>query len=249
MADTIRVAACNLQAGIGTTKGYWHYLLTGWKYFLPHHSKPVEEAAAFLREQRIDLVALSEVEGGSKRSKGVDQAALLADRTPLEHHVFFPTLVTGSRINQGNAVCSRFPVRRVQNHALSGSGEPRYVGEAEVEINGHTIHVFATHLSLERKVRRPQIEDLVDIINACDHPSILAGDFNISEAAELDLISEGHLQQVDAVPTFPSWSPKKHLDHLFVSDDFRVIDGYSFDDFLFSDHLPFVAELEVPEAS
>ena len=29
MAEQFRVATCNLQTGIGTTRGYWHYLLTG----------------------------------------------------------------------------------------------------------------------------------------------------------------------------------------------------------------------------
>src|SRR5690554_687457 len=65
---SLRIAVCNLQSGIGTTRGYWQYLTTGWKYWLPHDSNPILEAARFLREARIDLALVNEIEGGSRRS-------------------------------------------------------------------------------------------------------------------------------------------------------------------------------------
>src|SRR5690606_8684199 len=108
MNTRLRIAVCNLQSGIGTTRGYWQYLTTGWKYGMPHDSIPVERAADFLREEDIDVVALSEVEGGSRRSRGIDQLELLAQRSGLREQVFFPTLVLGRRVNQGNGVCARW---------------------------------------------------------------------------------------------------------------------------------------------
>ena len=245
MTDLLRIATCNLQTGIGTTRGYWHYLLTGWKYVLPHGSAPVRQAAAFLEAESVDLAALCEVEGGSWRSKGVDQSALVADESPLKHHVFFPTFTAGNRINQGSALCARFPWRRKKAHELPGSGEPRFLCEAEIDLQGTPVRVCVTHLSLELPLRTPQIQRVADIVARRDVPTILAGDFNVAEKDELHLLVDGGLQRADAGATFPAWAPSKTLDHLFFSDHFEIVRSFVFDRFLFADHLPLVAEVRL----
>jgi len=244
MSRPLRIATSNLQTGIGTTRGYWHYLLTGWKYLLPHGSAPVRQAAAFLESEQIDVAALTEVEGGSWRSKGVDQAALIAEATSLRHRAFFPTFTTGVRINQGNALCARSPLGGTQAHELPGSGEPRFLCEAQTRLRGTAVRVCVTHLSLERPLRTPQIERVAEIVaGRPDTPTILAGDFNVAETGELRLFLEGGLQRADAGPTFPAWSPQKTLDHLFFSAHFELLRSYTFGRFLFADHRPLVAEV------
>lgn len=245
MTATLRVAICNLQSGIGTTRGYWHYLATGWRYLLPHGSGPVDQAAVFLRSEAIDVAALCEIEGGSRRTRGVDQVARLAAATPLRAATFFPSFVVGARVNQGNAIMARFPLRHVRNHALPGFGEPRFVGEAEVNVGGTGVRVFVTHLSLERKLRTPQIHRLARLVGRGRAPTILAGDFNVSDRAELRLLAESHLQQAAWAATFPSWRPTKALDHLFFSHHFTLVDCGPFDRFRFSDHLPLVATVRL----
>ena len=245
MKDSLRIATSNLQTGIGTTRGYWHYLLTGWKYVLPHGSAPIRQAASFLSREGIDVAALTEVEGGSWRSKGVDQAAMITAETPLEHHAFFPTFSTGQRVNQGSALCARYPLRRAQAHRLPGSGEPRFLCEAEVDLGGTRVRVCVTHLSLELPLRTPQIERIGELLAERDEPTVLTGDFNVDETKELRLLVEGGLQPADAGPTFPAWHPKKTLDHLFVSEHFEIVRSYVFDSFLFADHLPLIAEVRL----
>ncbi len=78
----LRIAVANLQTGIGTTRGYWHYLTTAWKYRLAHDSRPIEQAARFLREADIDIAALCEIEGGSRRTRGSRSAATCCAGTP-----------------------------------------------------------------------------------------------------------------------------------------------------------------------
>lgn len=250
MERRLRIALCNLQTGIGTTRGYWHYLTTGWKYVLPHGSAPVERAARFVDDAAVDLLALCEVEGGSRRTRGVDQVRLLAERSRLNACAFFPTLSIGTRVNQGNAVCSRYAVRHVDNHLLPGTGEPRYLSEAEVLVEGIPVRVFVTHLSLQRQVRTGQIDHIAAFIDDVDGPTLLAGDFNASTQDELLLLAESRLQQATSAPTFPSWKPVKALDHLFFSAHFRVEHVEAHRDDLFSDHLPLVAQvLLAPEAA
>ena len=92
---------------------------------------------------------------------------------------------------------------------------------------------------------RPTMTSIAGLIGEEDRPTILAGDFNVSEEAELDLLAESSLQKATSTPTFPSWRPRRHLDHLFFSRHFSVRTTYAFDAFLFSDHLPFVAEVDL----
>lgn len=241
----LRLAVSNLQSGIGTTRGYWQYLLNGWKYFLPHDSAALEGAVDFLNSERIDLAAFSEANGRSKRSRGIDQVALIADRGGLPHHEFFPTHVVGDKVNQGNAVCSRFPVRAVANHRLFGIGEPRHLSEAEVEIAGTPVRLLATHLALDLGQRARQIHEIAAIVAArAGFPTILAGDFNVSREEEMELFSETQLQMATSAATFPSWKPTKRLDYLFFSREFTILESHAWSGTRFSDHLPLVAEVE-----
>lgn len=248
MSKTFRIAVCNLQTGVGTTRGYWQYLTTGWKYALPHGSAWVERAADFIRTAGVDVAAFCEIGGGARRTRGIDQAALLAEATPLKEHLFFPTFVVGGRINQGNALSARYPVRRIRNHALPGTGEPRFLSEAEVHLDGTPVRCFVTHLSLQLDIRRPQIDRIAEVVDRVEGPVILAGDFNVSEEAELALLSESQLRQVVSAPTFPSWKPSRRLDYLFFSRHFTILEHYAFERFRFSDHLPLVAAVRVDDA-
>lgn len=242
---TLRIAVCNLQTGIGTTKGYWQYLLTGHRYWFPHGSRQIELAADFLRDAEIDIALLCEVEGGSRRSRWIDQVDLLAQRSGLVERLFFPTRIVGRSINQGNGIVSRWPLRYRFNRALPGYGEPRFLSEASLKANTAKLRLLVTHLSLEQTLREPQIHSIADALAGSDEPTVLGGDFNISQEAELDLIQEGHLAKALSQATFPSWRPRRALDHLFLSHHFEVHDVCTYDRWLFSDHLPLIVQLRI----
>ena len=244
-APPLRIATCNLQTGIGTTRGYWQYLTTAWKYRWPHGSAPVLEAARFVQQEKLDVVALCEVEGGGRRVRGLDQGRLLARHAGLEGYAFFPAHRVQERVNQGNAVGARCPVEAVANHALPGLGEPRFLAEARVRLPGADARVFVTHLSLDLGQRGKQIEAIADIVGHAGGPTVLAGDFNVSREDELDLLAGSLLHRAASRPTFPSWNPSKALDHLFFSRHFAVERVYAFGAFRFSDHLPLVAEVRL----
>ncbi len=174
---------------------------------------------------------------------------MLCRHAGLAERAFYPTPVVGARVNQGNALCSRFPLRLVANHPLPGLGEPRFLSEGELDVDGQRVRVLATHLSLEHKLRTPQIHRIARLVNRDGGPTILAGDFNIAETAELSLLRESILDQAVAGATFPAWNPFKSLDHLFFSGHFEFRRSYVFDRELFSDHLPLVAEVWLKDAA
>src|SRR5690606_40286592 len=55
-----------------------------------------------------------------------------------------------------------------------------------------------------------------------DVPTILAGDFNVKEDAELALLEETILTKAASAATFPSWKPTKALDHLLDRKSTRL---------------------------
>ena len=246
MPPPLRVAVCNLQAGVGTTRGYWHYATTLWRYVCPHDAAPIHEAAALLRASGVDLALLTEAEGPSRRSQGVDYVDLIAERAALPETAFFPTATSAVR-TQGNAVCARHPVRTVQHAPLPGRLEPRFLSEAIVTVGGTALRVFVTHLELLRTVRARQIKAIAMRLRECDGPALLGGDFNVRDPAELAPIRAAGFREVPPRPTFPSWDPRHALDRLFVRPGVSMGSISTLDAARFSDHLPLVVELTLPE--
>ena len=87
----------------------------------------IERIAAVIKQADPDLVALQEVDQKVKRSGQIDQPAELARLTGL--HVVFGGNLPLEGGEYGNAVLSRFPIKRHENHSLprTDGGEQRGV--------------------------------------------------------------------------------------------------------------------------
>jgi len=250
---SIRIVSANIQNGVGVTRSYGQYALVGWRYLLPHGPKALEELVRFVGGEAIDVLALSEVEGGSFRSRGIDYAQWLAERTPLCHHLFFPTVrrSLGGKVmaNQGNAVLSRWPLASHEAHRLPGGGEPRYLCEATIEHPDASFLLFTTHLSLARQERSEQLLDIARTVGAKTGPRLLMGDLNTSDVGELRDVEDEGLVKLPTGPTYPSWAPRRCLDHVFASEDWNDASAVVAETVKVADHLPVVitvSRLRVP---
>jgi endonuclease/exonuclease/phosphatase family metal-dependent hydrolase len=243
----VRVAFLNLQSGVGMSRGYWQYLTTSWKYLLPHVPSFVEPLGAFIRAQGIDLLGCVETELPSRRGRGVDYTEVLASSTGLLHRVAFSTHRVGRMIHQGNSIHSRYPIVAA-NHRLPGRGEPRYVGEARLEVDGAEWTVLVTHLSLRRSARAEQIAAIARLIGPGRRRTLLMGDFNTADRSELVPLLDLGLRRAESGPSYPSWRPSVALDHLFTTVDLTPINTQVAGTVRLSDHLPVVSEvLTAPE--
>lgn len=244
MSRTFRLALLNIQSGIGTTRGYWQYLTTHWRYMFPHASGKIEELGDFLKENKVDFFCGAEMDDGSWRTKGLSHVDILAERAGLIHRRFFQTFAVRSRINQGNAILSRYPITSWDYHPLPGTGEPRSLGEVTIDVGGRRIALFMTHLSLIQRLRRSQIHKIAEVVDSYPYPCLLAGDFNVTHHQEVRLLEESRLQKVISGETFPSWAPSRQLDFVFMSPEFssvraRVIEKR------FSDHLMLMVDVRI----
>ncbi len=236
-----RFCTLNLQTGVGTTRGYWHYIFTGWKYFFHHSLKKIEEAGDFFKKNNVDFITLNEVEGGSFRSK--DQIRLLGEMTGLKEE-FFTTRYLQPLMKQGNAIMSRYPIKRSGKIRLSRGGEPRYLCETEVNIKGKKILVLTSHLSVSGRIRRKQIKEISSRLKELKQPVIFGGDLNVQDTEDLKPILDTGIKSTPFKKTFPTWKPIKNMDYIFYSNHFKL-KKVKVEDVRISDHLPVIADFEI----
>ncbi len=222
--------------------------------------RSVDRVAAVIRAERPDVVALQEVDLKRSRSGGVDQAAALAERTDMHW-------VAGASMEQegwyGNAVLSRMPLVPVTHDALPrhGSGEPRSAMWVRIEAPAPfgELDLINTHLSLRRRERARQIDDLLGagwLGSGRDQGRlIVCGDLNCSLSSRTYrrlATSRARLRDVHAVlrarsrATWPTRYPWRRLDHILISPALHARAAWVHRSpvaRLASDHYPVVAEL------
>ena len=243
----LTIAAINLQSGVATTKGNWHYLLTAWKYWLPHSDEPIERAGKMLKEENVDIVCLSEISEKSLCTGFRSQTEILAKSAGMGHWHFFSQQKIGKFFrHEGNAIISRYPIKSAASHPLHKELIGVSLDEAVIEVEGKEVTIFAAHLALTKKHRQIQVKEIIEILKERKGPMILAGDFNEREPVALDvLLRETSLVQKCALLTYPSWNPKYSLDYIFLSKEFSVLDCHVSNSPAFSDHAALVVETEI----
>ena len=214
----------------------------------------VERIAGVIRSVDPDLVALQEVDQRAKRTGGVDQPAELAKLTKMR--VAFGANIELQGGHYGNAVLSRFPITRHQNHLLPNidRGEQRGVIEAEIEIpkSSEFVLLLATHLDhrgeeRERLASAKFINELV--AQHSDRPALLAGDLNATPNSKT-LQRFGEMwTRVNEKPmaTVPVRKPAKQIDFILYRprDRWKAIEVKVLDESVASDHRAIFSVLEL----
>lgn len=218
-------------------------------HYMRSSQRNLERIAGFLRELEPDVVGLIEVDHGSYRSKGKNQAELLAESLGHyhTHSIKYGQNSFWRRIpvlkKQGNAFLARDRIRNEKFHYFE-RGMKRLVIELELE---HLV-VYLVHLSIGARARHHQLSDLYDLVRTTEKPCIVAGDFNMlwgEREINLFLAATG-LQNANIrnLPTFPSKQPHRHLDFILHSKEISV-KNFQIPSVAFSDHLPVMVDFDV----
>lgn len=225
-----------------------------------HHAEGVDGKLDVERISRVilsvkpDLVALQEVDKNVKRSESVDQPAELARLTKM--NVVFGANIDLQGGHYGNAILSRHPISKHQNHLLPNidKSEQRGVIEAEIMLPDmkQPLLLLATHFDFRRD-ERERLES-VKVINelAAKHaarPALLAGDLNATpESKTLEQLA-GSWKRANAepLPTIPVKEPKQQIDFILYrpQNRWKVVEVKVLDEAVASDHRAIVATLEL----
>ena len=171
--------------------------------------------AAVLSEIDADIIALQEVT--SHPGKPDDMLAYLAAATEMAPIEGFTLSSAGTRY--GNALLTRLPVSAVNLIDISvKKREPRGVIQADLNLNGQTAVLWATHLGLGIRERHLQIKELLKRVDKVESDiAVLLGDFNewLSSGRHLRTIGR-RFTTPQSPATFPSFRPLLKLDRIWV---------------------------------
>ena len=241
----LRLLTWNIQAGVNSGR-YSHYVTQSWKHVVPHGGRleVMDRIAALL--SRFDIVALQETDAGSLRTGFVNQTEYLAERGGFGYWVDQTTRRLGHFARHANGLLSRLAPTEVDVHPLPGL-PGRGLMHARYGAGDESLNVFVLHLALGRRGRERQLAFLGELLRDCRH-AVVMGDLNCTpDSVELGgLIGSGLLRAPPASPaTFPSWRPRRHIDHILVTPGVEVCRFYV-PEWVFSDHLPVALEARVP---
>lgn len=223
--QTLRVLTYNIHHGEGTDEKFDYKRL-----------------AAVIEKLKPDIVALQEVDCGTERASGVDQAKLLAKLCRM--HYAFGQAMPHQGGQYGEAVLSRFPIEKTFVHPLPYQldREPRSAIEVVIAPPGiGPISFIGTHLCHQSsELRTLQTQRLSQLFPAQKgNPVILAGDFNARPGSDPMnvLLNAGW---VDAV------APRSVIDYVLIRgcDPWTVKDAIIQDEPIASDHDPVLVVLQ-----
>jgi endonuclease/exonuclease/phosphatase family metal-dependent hydrolase len=107
--------------------------------------------------------------------------------------------------------------------------------------------VMIAHLSLSAPARAKQLAFIAEVLQDFPH-AVLMGDLNteVRSAEMKHLFAKSSLVPPDqSTPTFPSWKPRRALDHILTSEKIQLDKVWALPQ-AFSDHLPIAAEIRLP---
>lgn len=215
----------------------------------------VERIARVITDAAPDIVGLQEVDRGVERTQKRDLPAELARLTGMTVH--FEKNIPHQGGEYGNAVLSKFPVKRAGNTRLKSfaNGEQRGVQQLVLDVRGREVLFLNTHLDARRDPaeREHSAGELRAIVAAAGAtPVILVGDFNAVPAAPSVVAVAAFLTDAwsalyPAAPgfTIPVRQPARRIDYVWISPASLAPLKMWIPVTEASDHLPLVADLQL----
>lgn len=218
----------------------------------------LERLAGVIRASGADLVALQEVDAGTGRAGGVDQAAELGRLTGM--HAVFGEAMPFDGGSYGEAVLSAWPVIAEDVIALPASPghEPRAAVFVTVSTpwGGPPITLAGTHLdhTEDEADRLAQAALLVGALSHAGRDVVLVGDMNAEPgSAPIQTFLDAGWRASDPTeaPTYPSANPTKKIDWVLLAPGAtgHVSSVEVLDEPLASDHAPVLATWTFPAST
>jgi endonuclease/exonuclease/phosphatase family metal-dependent hydrolase len=209
----------------------------------------LERIAKLITDNKVDLVALQEVDRNTQRTGKCDMPAELAKLTKMK--AIFGANFPLEGGEYGNAILSRYPIREWTNYHLPKvvEGEQRGLLRALVETPEASIYFCSTHLDHRRPDadRLASVEVIRKLTAGLIAPTLIAGDFNARPGSEVyRRLASSFNDAWQAIGdgdgfTIPSNQPRARIDYLWFSEGLQPIAGTVLNS-VASDHLPLIID-------
>jgi endonuclease/exonuclease/phosphatase family metal-dependent hydrolase len=240
LEESIKICSFNMANARGDTDNL---------FYMPGEQtmyKNLDDIVRFANLENLDVLCLNEVDFGSIRCYGVNQAKYLADKLNfnccLEHNY----IEIGDTFTMGNAIISKHPIKFNEyfnyglNHFFKG-----YI-DATINVFNNPIDLVLIHLDSESEDNRiVEIGTIERHLAKKVNDFVLLGDFNdtpdslvIDGLLRTRLVSNTYL----GLLTYPSHAPRRSIDHIFVSKGLSL-SNYHSSYLTCSDHRPVIADI------
>lgn len=244
---TLRLLSYNIQIGIKTRR-YGHYLMHSWKHVLHHPQRfdNLDRIAQLM--SAYDLVGVQEADAGSARSGFVNITQYLAASASFPYWDDQTNRRFGRFAKHSLGILSRYKPTGITEHRLPGRIPGRGAMAVRFGDGDESLVVLVVHLALSRRGRMSQLDYIADLVNDYRHV-VLMGDMNCpSQSEEIELLLNKTLmsEPLHGMNTFPSWRPRRNIDHILVTPTVEVAKAEVLD-YPLSDHLPISMEVILPK--
>lgn len=242
----LRLLSCNILAGASVQR-YSEYITRSINAVLPGRSKldNLDRLAEVLPQ--FDVVGLQEADAGSLRSGFLNQTRYLAETSGMPFWSHQPNRAMARVAHSANGLITRLKPHSVVDYPLPSRIPGRGALLAQFGEGENALAVMIAHLSLSAPARARQLGLIGELLQDYRH-AVLMGDLNTEpHSAEMrQLFAKSRLQPpAQPTPTFPSWKPKRALDHIITSPAIQLEKVWALPQ-AFSDHLPLAAEIRLP---
>ncbi len=242
----LRLLSCNILAG-GSVQRYSEYVTRSINAVLPGRSKldNLDRLAEVLPQ--FDVIGLQEADAGSLRSGFLNQTRYLAEAAGMPFWSHQPNRPMARLAHSANGLISRLEPTSVLDYPLPSRIPGRGALLAHFGEGKDSLAVMIAHLSLSAPARARQLAFIGEVLEDYRHV-VLMGDLNTdARSAEMKHLyaRSGLVPPEQATPTFPSWKPRKALDHIIASEAIQLDKVWALPQ-AFSDHLPLAAEIRLP---
>ncbi|CAM4437224.1 MAG: hypothetical protein LEGION0398_MBIBDBAK_01381 [Legionellaceae bacterium] len=243
----LKILSYNIQAAMFSEPGYYRYITNSWQQILPHSRQLNNLNAIAKLIHHYDIVALQEVDGGSLRTGFINQVKYLAEQASFNYWHQQLNRNLGKIAQHSNGILSRFIPIKVLNYKLPGLMPGRGAIFFQLGNNHNPLIIVVAHLSLGARSQRLQLDFLYELLGEYQHV-IVMGDLNcsIKQLSNCSLITKlGLIPANRSINTFPSWEPKRNIDHILVSPSISI-EHVNILDIGYSDHLPISLSIHLP---
>jgi endonuclease/exonuclease/phosphatase family metal-dependent hydrolase len=200
-----------------------------------------------VRSLDVDVLALQEIDRGTRRVGGRDLAADASEAFGGE--LLWSPAVELQGGEYGNALLVRGKVVVAETVELPRrrKREPRCAVLAELEVAGQRWTCAATHLTTDRSVVVDQLLALLDLLAARPAPRLLVGDLNLEPPLLLPWMSaEGYSLALGPL-THSVRRPRRQIDHVAVAGRRCRAAALGALVLPIADHLALLAEVTCPD--
>ena len=215
--------------------------------FKNYNSTKSKQIVKLLKNKNIDVYNLQEVY--SKIDKDLKKTIKsLAYTINGTYRFLIPT-----RYNEKNPIITNKKVISNKTYHLPflPSITKRIMTKVVIEDNGKLVSIYNTHLEVRKeKVKERQLKRILKILKKDNNPIILTGDVNLKTKnemfnkfiEELESIGIKHIDIADRTLKISKYH--RAIDHIFISEEFKLISKDRITDLEISDHYPVLIQID-----